>query len=1043
MKPALKNFWLFLPLLALLGRPACAQQGLQEMVFTAGTTVQDGSGRQWAYLLWQATSPALLGGKQFAVYAKPGDAGSLSPYERKAIVGPQTDPLVLAPLLSRSANVGENLAALDDALTRLFQKIMPPGALTLPQKLSAILRGAAGDPDHSNNLLLLAGLHPGVNLCLGTAHAELIAGVGRTTFEIREYDLPKAQDIAVIGRVTVTANAPILLSAPGRPVPVPEFPVDSAKGHLNVKLRWATPDELRRLSLLNYGFNVYRMTRIFAEMGNYHVTPPSNAVLRALAAGNPNVKQINRLPVLKSRDFDALTVLDFSPITGDTNTFFLSDDNGRFDPGGAPFINGAAYYYFITARDILGRDGMVSPGALVTICDRLPPLAPKGLRVENDYSFVGGVARQFLKVTWRQNANPPGDTTAAYHVYRWDSPGQMQATEANPLADPTVHRIAGPMAHVGGLATLSVVDDGAGAPGIATDAGRTFWYSVRAADDGACSPNFSGNSAPAFGVLRDRVGPDAPGGLVTIRCVRPVARYVDQTSQQGTQPDQLYHYRLTCQRLDTGIAWAEFFAFNPTAGNFIGRADFGDPTNTSVSVDFAVPPGTPGAGSIDFFCRVGSTSGRVSSFAIAPAIPPAPSAVRVVIFEGRTEVGPVNVDQTNARTTDCDTHETEPPGSTTTTPISICINLAPPMKEWKLYRRVDGGPLTLLRQDVTNVTAPVVIKTSDDALPSNLAELCYYAQVFDEHGNASPLAILACIRVFTPSTTPVPLLSPIDRSGTDISPGMALRWFCAPYGVDRFEVSLGDDGGGKKTLATPRVGPAFGPGPAFTFNVPVELGKRYSVFVKAMAAKGLLGNPSNTNTFQWSPALVGGPLVPWPARGLPRVTNFFAANIQAVCLTNPLVYQGVGVRIGEWLTISNQFSSQSPPPYTIVGAPADPMSYLYKSPLTASNLFPVVMYRYQVPNAKFPRVSGDIVQVSPLMEQIAYENFGGGIRIHDRFIALEAPPAAGGGGMPVKIYLVDTQPIVAGARYAYLLVRLAANREIDQVIETNELEVKP
>src|SRR5262249_20289582 len=154
-------------------------------------------------------------------------------------------------------------------------------------------------------------------------------------------------------------------------------------------------------------------------------------------------------------------------------------------------------------------------------------------------------------------------------------------------------------------------------------------------------------------------------------------------------------------------------------------------------------------------------------------------------------------------------------------------------------------------------------------------------------------------------------------------------------------------------------GPFFGPGPAFTFNAAIELGKKYAVYVKAVAAKGLLGQPSNTNMFKWSPAPVGGPQVPWPARGLPRVTNFYAANIQAVCLTNPSVYQGLGVRIGEWLTISNQFSSQTPPPYTIVGTPADPMTYLYKSPLTTSNVFPVVLYRYQVANAKFPHVSGD------------------------------------------------------------------------------------
>src|SRR5262249_43834698 len=105
------------------------------------------------------------------------------------------------------------------------------------EKLSAVIRGSEGDPDHANNLLLLAALHPGVNLCLGRADAELIAGAGKTTFEIREYDMAKGQDIAVIGRGTVTANAPLMLPAPGGPVPVPEYPVDSAKGHLNVKLR--------------------------------------------------------------------------------------------------------------------------------------------------------------------------------------------------------------------------------------------------------------------------------------------------------------------------------------------------------------------------------------------------------------------------------------------------------------------------------------------------------------------------------------------------------------------------------------------------------------------------------------------------------------------------------------------------------------------------------------------------------------------------------------------------------------------------------------
>src|SRR5205085_1894203 len=149
---------------------------------------------------------------------------------------------------------------------------------------------------------------------------------------------------------------------------------NSAKGDLNVKLRWATPDELRRLALLNYGFNVYRMAKIFAESRNYHLTPPPTAELRSLAGVNPDVQQVNRLPVLKAKDFDAASVLDFTSPVADTNTVFIADDQNRFEPGGVPFKDGADFYYFVTARDILGRDGLVSPGALVRICKRMPPL---------------------------------------------------------------------------------------------------------------------------------------------------------------------------------------------------------------------------------------------------------------------------------------------------------------------------------------------------------------------------------------------------------------------------------------------------------------------------------------------------------------------------------------------------------------------------------------------------------------------------------------------------------------------------------------------
>src|SRR5207248_6611397 len=100
----------------------------------------------------------------------------------------QTDPAVLAPLLTRSVNLGENLVELDSVIGNLFQNLMPAASLSLAQKLSIVIRGAVSEPDLFNNLLLLARLHPGVHLCLGTAAAELMASTGKTTFEIREYD---------------------------------------------------------------------------------------------------------------------------------------------------------------------------------------------------------------------------------------------------------------------------------------------------------------------------------------------------------------------------------------------------------------------------------------------------------------------------------------------------------------------------------------------------------------------------------------------------------------------------------------------------------------------------------------------------------------------------------------------------------------------------------------------------------------------------------------------------------------------------------------
>src|SRR5262249_48624480 len=85
-------FWL---LALLLPQFTAAQSGIGDSVYTVGTVARDAHGQDWAYVLWQATEPGLNSNRVFAVYAKPGDASSVLPYSRTAIVRLQTDARVI------------------------------------------------------------------------------------------------------------------------------------------------------------------------------------------------------------------------------------------------------------------------------------------------------------------------------------------------------------------------------------------------------------------------------------------------------------------------------------------------------------------------------------------------------------------------------------------------------------------------------------------------------------------------------------------------------------------------------------------------------------------------------------------------------------------------------------------------------------------------------------------------------------------------------------------------------------------------------------
>jgi hypothetical protein len=237
----------------------------------------------------------LTSNRVFAVYAKAGDPSSVSTYTRRSIVTLQTDARVIEPLLRRAENLGDDMNKLNQDLQQLFVTLVPSASVSRAEQLSAVIRGSLGNPDYYQNLLLLAQNHAAIDLALGFAAAELIAP-GKTTFEVRAYDPTSDQDLAVIGRVTVEAGNPTVLPAPGPPVLVPQT---SPRGDLNLLFRWGTPDNLRRLALLQFGYNLYRVPLDYATAQGWNVAnPPPIVVLTSFVVSQPALaRRINRVPI--------------------------------------------------------------------------------------------------------------------------------------------------------------------------------------------------------------------------------------------------------------------------------------------------------------------------------------------------------------------------------------------------------------------------------------------------------------------------------------------------------------------------------------------------------------------------------------------------------------------------------------------------------------------------------------------------------------------------------------------------------------------------
>jgi hypothetical protein len=1157
-----------------------AQVPLSDLIFTVGTTIEDGA-NQRSYVLLNSPEPRLLAGKRFAVYGKAGYPDSANAFTLRGTLAQQNDPAAINLVLNQSVGLRQDLNALDAALTMLLHRVPGITNLTLPQKVATAFQIGAAEPDIAEILLLMGQMHPGLNLCAGRAFSEFISAV--TTYELRELHPVNGEPGDVIGRVTVVPGAPVVLPAPGRPFQVT---TNDPSDHLLVRLRWGMPLELRQLSLLNYGFNLWRIPRDEAEAANFHLTPPTPAQLRR----NPSFSRANAAPAMATMEYGTGSGPGHADDPNDRITHFFAD-SGRAT--GTTFADGQEFYYFVTARDLLGRDGLVSPGGLARACDRLPPQAPTDLRVENTV-VPGSTNEARLQVIWEQNNNVTNAVTH-YWVYRWANPTDALTNAAAPVTG----RI-GIVDHIPDADRNLFLDDTPGAfttPGISN-----VWYTVRAVSEASCDPLLSPHAGPASGVLRQRDGPEATTGEVIGSCGFPVVMFQEFATNLTATATQRWSFTLTAVRRDPGIEWAQFtvtdwdnWSTPRTNITTLGPIYF-PPDGDTLRLEYMVEG--------DLFThtqRVACVVGTMEELVSAPATvlmpfasastPPrevvfysgqllttalsgsdpllaalnggfthciepysvaadasgmvamqfdfngAPTALIQALLDNawvdvatvtpdvdRTYwvsypaclIGPmppfraciVNLPNVGA---DCDQHVVSAAPEATTAPLRVRFKLTRRTQEYRVYRRVNDGPLTLVAQGAAAYEEGrpnKVIEAVDDAMPPSAARLCYFVQLLDEHGNGGPLSFLRCVYARPPSL-PRPVLAEPQPAGDPANPRVALNWFCQTAGVSRFQFKLrrvnSPDSSvpglfssqltrhiaydsskvyvglliqGPKLFRfqeahfTPLIGPDFGPGPQFTLLAGVEPNVEYEISVAPVDERGEVadGSTSEVWRFTWTPPIVLAD-VPWPARPLPPARSFDDTSVPGIgnaFRARAILMRGpnrsldgrypVGVTIGDLSRIDtilgrlNQFymnvGTTNFLAYSFFAAPSQDPNHLLvfrrhsnDPSRNGESLLPIVLYRQQVANESYPRVSGNIIQVSPLVERIPWIFDGDAtqVTVPDRLIGNTFVSI---NNTDVQfICLRDPQPVLQGAAYRYFIARFNAKRELEEIIPAGEVEI--
>jgi hypothetical protein len=249
-------------------------------------------------------------------------------------------------------------------------------------------------------------------------------------------------------------------------------------------------------------------------------------------------------------------------------------------------------------------------------------------------------------------------------------------------------------------------------------------------------------------------------------------------------------------------------------------------------------------------------------------------------------------------------HRARPPGATDASPVNVVLLMPAGSHEYRIYRRIDDGPLVLLGQDAEKWDASTVqaVMVADVLVPPAGGRLGYYGQVFDEHGNPSPLALLG-EKVAALPELPTPMLEPPVSGGTLAAPTMQVRAACPSPGVERLELaidpplpgpappltadvhsgsllfnSVPGGGAGPVDMTVTQIGPSVAsqdPAQPMVLDQTATVlpAVQYKVQIRALGPGGQAGDWSAPVLFSWSPPIVAGD-APWPARPLPPVITW-------------------------------------------------------------------------------------------------------------------------------------------------------------------------